>query len=147
MSRIRRPLRENARAGGSTFGYKAHVGVDEGSGLISSVITTPANAPTPRCRRLIGDEQGSADAAYHTHARLAGKPSGGAHRSPPQHTIPTAGRLSSTPLIARRRAAFETPSPPQTAHEVSMIRLSAASHGQVLMPRSPSHSQMVALTP
>ena len=28
---------------GSTFGYKAHVGVDEGSGLIRSVITTPAN--------------------------------------------------------------------------------------------------------
>lgn len=28
---------------GSTFGYKAHVGVDEGSGLIRSVLTTPAN--------------------------------------------------------------------------------------------------------
>src|SRR5258708_1229063 len=28
---------------GSTFGYKAHMGVDEGSGLIRSVITTPAN--------------------------------------------------------------------------------------------------------
>src|SRR5687768_9257008 len=28
---------------GSTFGYKAHVGVDEGSGIIRSVITTPAN--------------------------------------------------------------------------------------------------------
>ena len=27
----------------STFGYKAHVGVDEGSGLIRTVITTPAN--------------------------------------------------------------------------------------------------------
>jgi transposase, IS5 family len=28
---------------GSTFGYKAHVGVDEGSGLIRTVIATPAN--------------------------------------------------------------------------------------------------------
>ena len=31
------------RPGGSTFGYKAHVGVDEGSGLIRTIITTPAN--------------------------------------------------------------------------------------------------------
>jgi transposase len=29
--------------GGSVYGYKAHVGVDEGSGLIRAVITTPAN--------------------------------------------------------------------------------------------------------
>ncbi len=28
---------------GSTFGYKAHMGVDEGSGLIRAVLTTPAN--------------------------------------------------------------------------------------------------------
>src|ERR1700739_282005 len=28
---------------GSTYGYKAHVGVDQGSGLVRSVITTPAN--------------------------------------------------------------------------------------------------------
>jgi len=32
---------------GSTFGYKAHMGVDEGSGLIRAVLTTPANV-TPR---------------------------------------------------------------------------------------------------
>jgi IS5 family transposase len=28
---------------GSTFGYKAHVDVDEGSGVIRAVLTTPAN--------------------------------------------------------------------------------------------------------
>jgi IS5 family transposase len=28
---------------GSTHGYKAHVGVDQGSGLIRSILTTPAN--------------------------------------------------------------------------------------------------------
>jgi hypothetical protein len=37
------------KKGGFTFGYKAHVGVDEGSGLIRTVITTPAkvNDTTP----------------------------------------------------------------------------------------------------
>ncbi len=34
---------------GSRYGYKAHVGVDEGSGLIRRVITTPATS-TIRCR-------------------------------------------------------------------------------------------------
>ena len=32
-----------ATGSGFTFGYKAHVGVDEGSGLIRSLIATPAN--------------------------------------------------------------------------------------------------------
>jgi transposase, IS5 family len=37
---------------GSVFGYKAHVGVDEGSGLIRAVLTTPAMSttlPRPTC--------------------------------------------------------------------------------------------------
>ena len=41
--RTRRPLRRRQGQGRLTFGYKAHVGVDEGSGLIRTVITTPAN--------------------------------------------------------------------------------------------------------
>ena len=60
--------------GGSTFGYKAHVGVDEGSGLIRSLITTPANVnETVVADRLLrGDERFVlADAAYDTHARRA----------------------------------------------------------------------------
>ena len=59
---------------GSTFGYKAHVGVDEGSGLIRSVITTPANVndTTPADELIRGDECAVwADAAYDTHARRA----------------------------------------------------------------------------
>lgn len=44
---------------GSTFGYKAHVGVDEGSGLIRAVITTPANVndTTPADDLIRGDER------------------------------------------------------------------------------------------
>ena len=59
---------------GSTFGYKAHVGVDEGSGLIRAVLTTPANVndTTPADALIRGDEAVVwADAAYDTHARRA----------------------------------------------------------------------------
>ena len=44
---------------GLFFGYKAHVGVDEGSGLIRSVITTPANVndTTPADDLIRGDER------------------------------------------------------------------------------------------
>ncbi|TGU42203.1 IS4/IS5 family transposase, partial [bacterium M00.F.Ca.ET.152.01.1.1] len=68
--------RVTARKGkrGLTFGYKAHVGVDEGSGLIRTVITTPANVnDTVMADELIcGDEKTVwADAAYDTHARRA----------------------------------------------------------------------------
>src|SRR5690606_4149269 len=46
------------KKGGFTFGYKAHVGVDEGSGLIRTVITTPANVndTVPADRLIAGDE-------------------------------------------------------------------------------------------
>jgi len=59
---------------GSTFGYKAHMGVDEGSGLIRAVLTTPANVndTTPADDLIRGDEAVVwADAAYDTHARRA----------------------------------------------------------------------------
>ncbi len=57
---------------GSTYGYKAHVGVDQGSGLIRSVITTAANVndTVPADQLIRGDEKAIwADAAYHTHER------------------------------------------------------------------------------
>lgn len=60
------------KKGGFTFGYKAHVGVDEGSGLIRSVIATPANVndTVPADGLVRGDEKAVwGDAAYHTHAR------------------------------------------------------------------------------
>jgi IS5 family transposase len=68
--------RLTARKGkrGTTFGYKAHVGVDEGSGVIRAVITTPANVndTTPADDLIRGDEKVVwGDAAYHTHRRAA----------------------------------------------------------------------------
>lgn len=102
--------------GGSTFGYKAHVGVDEGSGLIRSVITTPANIndTTPADGLIRGDEKVVwADAAYHTHAREAGLKARGVKarlmRRPNKHHPKLPPRLAHlNDLIARRRAAVET---------------------------------------
>jgi IS5 family transposase len=102
--------------GGSTFGYKAHVGVDEGSGLIRSVITTPANVndTTPADALIRGDEKVVwADAAYHTHARERALKARGvkprlARRANKHHPeLPPRLKLYND-LIARRRAAVET---------------------------------------
>jgi IS5 family transposase len=100
---------------GSTFGYKAHVGVDEGSGLIRSLITTPANIndTTPADALILGDETVVwADAAYHTHAREAALRARGVkprlmRRANKHH--PLSPRLKRyNQLISRRRAAVET---------------------------------------
>ncbi|SFN52943.1 transposase, IS4 family, partial [Bradyrhizobium sp. Rc3b] len=101
---------------GSTFGYKAHVGVDEGSGLIRAVLTTPANIndTTPADALIRGDEAAVwADAAYDTHARRArlkaeGKKPRIAFR-PNRHHPELPPRLKRyNRLIARRRAQVET---------------------------------------
>jgi transposase, IS5 family len=101
---------------GSTFGYKAHVGVDEGSGLIRSVMTTPANIndTTPADDLIRGDERVVwADAAYDTHARRARLKAEGKipriARRPNKHHPKLPPRLKRyNRLIARRRAAVET---------------------------------------
>lgn len=101
---------------GSTFGYKAHVGVDEGSGLIRSVITTPANVndTVPADALIRGDEKAVwADAAYDTHARRARLKAEGRKariaRRPNKHHPELPPRLKRyNRLIARRRAAVET---------------------------------------
>lgn len=101
---------------GSTYGYKAHVGVDEGSGLIRSVITTPANVndTTPADALVRGDERAVwGDAAYHTHAREAALKARGVKarlmRRPNKHHPKLPPRLARyNRLIARRRAAVET---------------------------------------
>ena len=95
---------------------KAHVGVDEGSGLIRSVLTTPANVndTVPADLLIRGDEQAVlADAAYHTHAREAElkarriKPR--LMRRPNKHHPELPPRLKRyNRLIGRRRAAVET---------------------------------------
>ena len=102
--------------GGSTFGYKAHVGVDQGSGMIRAVLTTPANVndTTPADRLIRGDEAAVwADAAYHTHAREAALKARGVKarlsRRPNKHHPKLPPRLARyNRLIARRRAAVET---------------------------------------
>ena len=107
--------RRQGRAG-SVYGYKAHVGVDEGSGLVRRVITTPANVnDTVVADALIrGDERAVwADAAYHTHAREAALRARGVKprlaRRPNKHHPELPPRLKRlNRLIARRRAAVET---------------------------------------
>jgi len=101
---------------GSSFGYKAHVGVDEGSGLIRSVVTTPANVndTVPADLLIRGDEKAVlADAAYHTHAREAALKARGIKprlmRRPNKHHPELPARLQRyNKLISRRRAAVET---------------------------------------
>lgn len=101
---------------GSVFGYKAHVGVDEGSGLIRSVLTTPANVndTTPADLLIRGDEKVVwADAAYHTHARQAALKAAGikprlARRANRHHRDLSPRLKRYNQLIARRRAAVET---------------------------------------
>jgi IS5 family transposase len=101
---------------GSTFGYKAHVGVDEGSGLIRSLITTPANVndTIPADALIRGDERVVwADAAYDTHARRARLKAEGKKpriaRRPNKHHPDLPPRLKYyNRLIARRRSAVET---------------------------------------
>ena len=101
---------------GSVYGYKAHVGVDQGSGLIRSLVTTPANVnETEVADGLVcGDEPVVwADAAYHTHARAARLKAQGIKariaRRPNKHHPQLPPRLQRyNRLIARRRAAVET---------------------------------------
>lgn len=101
---------------GSSFGYKAHVGVDQGSGLIRSVITTPANVndTVPADALICGDERAVlADAAYHTHARVAALKARGIkprlmRRANKHHPILPPRLRRYNRLIARQRGAVET---------------------------------------
>jgi IS5 family transposase len=129
---------------GSTFGYKAHVGVDEGSGIIRAVLTTPANVndTTPADALIRGDERAVwADAAYHTHAREAALKARGVKprlaRRPNKHHPELPPRLARyNRLIARRRAAVETTfATLKNRMRLSCIRYrgQAKAAGQVLM--------------
>jgi len=99
-----------------TYGYKAHVGVDEGSGLIRSVVTTTAkvNDTLPADGLIRGDERSVwGDAAYHSRAREAALKARGVKarlaRRPNKHHPDLPPRLKRyNQLIARRRAAVET---------------------------------------
>lgn len=66
--------RWTVKRGRSTFGYKAHVAVDEGSGLIRRSVMTPANVhdSVPADGLILGDEAAVyADSAYAKEARRA----------------------------------------------------------------------------
>lgn len=101
---------------GSSYGYKAHVGVDEGSGLIRRIVTTPANIndTVPADQLICGDERRVlADAAYHTHEREAAlwarRIRCGLMRRPNKHHPklgPAARRFNR--MVSRPRAAVET---------------------------------------
>ena len=101
---------------GSAFGYKMHVGVDEGSGLIRTVVATPANVndTVPADRLIRGDERVVwADGAYHTHARAARLKARGvkprlARRANKHHPYLSPRLKRYNRLIARRRAVVET---------------------------------------
>ena len=69
-----REARWAVRKGGNIFGYKAHVAVDAGSGLIRAAVLTPANIhDSAMCDGLIqGDEAAIyADRGYHGESRRA----------------------------------------------------------------------------
>jgi transposase, IS5 family len=101
---------------GSHYGYKAHVGVDEGSGLIRRVITTPANIndTVPADQLIVGDEaRVLADSAYHTHQRERmlkerGIVCGLMRRPNRHHPVLKAAARRFNQAVARRRAAVET---------------------------------------
>jgi transposase, IS5 family len=100
----------------SFYGYKAHVAVDQGSGVVRKVITTPANVHDthPADALVCGDEKAVyGDSGYMRRARSQAlramgikprliKRTGG--NRPPL----TAWQLKLNKLIARRRAAVET---------------------------------------
>lgn len=118
LSPVDPEARLTARKGkpGTTFGYKAHVGVDQGSGLVRAVITTPANVndTVPADDLIRGDEKAVwADAAYHTHRREAALKARGIKprlaRRPNKNHPELPPRLKRyNQMIAHRRAAVET---------------------------------------
>ena len=104
------------RKGRQTYGYKAHVGVDKGSGLVRRVLTTPANVPdTVPADALISGDEGAvwADAAYHTRARETALRARGIKprlaRRPNKHHPDLPPRLARlNRMIAHHRAGVET---------------------------------------
>jgi transposase, IS5 family len=101
---------------GFTFGFKAHVGVDQGSGLIRVAILTPVNVnDTVMADALIQGDEGAvyADMAYGTKARSAALKARGIKdrimRRPNKHHPQLSPRLARrNRLIATIRGRVET---------------------------------------
>lgn len=103
------------RNGKRVFGYKVHVAVDRGSGLVRQALMTPANVnDTLEADGLIqGDEREIwADAAYDSHARTALLKAKGlknriCRRGNKHHKLSTWATMRNT-LIGRVRGRVET---------------------------------------
>lgn len=102
------------RAGKSMFGYKAHLGVDAGSGLIRRVVVTPAKTYESEVADalIVGDEQAVyGDKAYENkqrRTRLArrGIKDRSMRRANRWHPLPPR-RQRWNDMVARRRAPVE----------------------------------------
>lgn len=100
--------------GKAHFGYKGHVGVDEGSGIIRSATLTGAsvNDTVVADKLILGDERAVyGDQAYSTHARRAALRARGCkdrimHRPNKHHDL-TARQKQRNRGIAKRRAPVE----------------------------------------
>jgi IS5 family transposase len=104
------------RRGNKThFGYKAHIAVDQGSGLIRRRLLTPAavNDTVPADDLIIGDEVAVyADKAYDSHARRARLKAAGIknrimHRPNKHHPVASFWQARHNRLITPIRAAVE----------------------------------------
>jgi IS5 family transposase len=102
--------------GKTHYGYKAHVGTDQGSGFIRALAATPANVndTTPADQLIRGDEKAVyADKAYDTHARRAGLKKRGIkprimRRPNKHHPILSPRWRRFNALVGKTRAAVET---------------------------------------
>ena len=102
------------RGGKTVLGYKAHVGVDQGSGLVRVVVTSARVYESEVADDLIcGDERAVyGDRAYPLKARRARLKSLGIkdrimHRADKHHPTITGWRARWNRLVARRRAPVE----------------------------------------
>lgn len=106
------------RAGtaGATFGFKAHIAVDQGSGLVRAIRLTAANVNETTVADVLiqGDERAVyADAAYDTHARRAALRARGIkdrimHRPNKHHPELPPWQRRHNRLIGRIRGRVET---------------------------------------
>lgn len=97
------------------FGYKLHVAVDQGSGLVRRALLTPAsvNDTTPADDLILGDEASVwADKAYDSHARRARLKAMGLKnricRRGNKHHAPSSWTQKRNRAIARIRGRVET---------------------------------------
>jgi IS5 family transposase len=145
----RDPDARHGGKGGFTFGYKAHVGVDEGSGIIRSETTTPANVTdTVPADGLIGATRNVSGPTRLTTPRRAArgcrlpasKPvsPGGPTNTTPSCRHGSNATIGSSPATGRR---WRPPSPPgRTAWVSPSFAMSAWPRHRLKSPLPPSPS-------